>query len=174
MSDTQGKVGPTEITDELFQEICDRLTEGESLRQICRDGHMPTCGAIYTMLRNEENRARLHQYRIARDIQTDVKFEELEEIAEDGSNDWIEKELDNGRIITVPDHEHISRSKLRVETKKWVIGKMKPKKYGDKIDVTSDGEKITSINVNIVNGTQSTGDQRISEELPEQEENQSE
>lgn len=36
----------------------------------------------------------------------------------------------------------VQRSKLRVDARKWVAAKLKPKKYGDKIDVTSGNEPV--------------------------------
>jgi hypothetical protein len=38
--------------------------------------------------------------------------------------------------------EVVNRSKLRVEARKWIAAKLKPKKYGEKLDVTSAGEKL--------------------------------
>jgi hypothetical protein len=42
----------------------------------------------------------------------------------------------------VVNNEVVNRSKLRVDTRKWLMAKMKPKVYGDKVDVTSDGKQI--------------------------------
>jgi hypothetical protein len=51
--------------------------------------------------------------------------------------------LEDGREIV--DHNVVSRDKLRIDTRKWILAKMNPKKYGDssKVDVTSGGDKIT-------------------------------
>ena len=58
------------------------------------------------------------------------------EIADDGTNDWIERQnARSGETYIALNDEAISRSRLRVEARKWLMGKMKPKKYGDKIDV---------------------------------------
>jgi hypothetical protein len=45
---------------------------------------------------------------------------------------------------------HIQRDRLKVDTLKFVLGKLRARKWGDKIDVTTDGEKIEAINVTIV------------------------
>jgi hypothetical protein len=56
---------------------------------------------------------------------------------DDGSNDWIERELESGHVIRVPDYEHIAQSRLRVDTRKWLMSKLLPKKYGEKLDVAT-------------------------------------
>lgn len=70
-------------------------------------------------------------YARAKLAQADYFAEEILAIADEGSNDWMQREVEAGRIITVPDHEHINRSKLRVDARRWLMSKMAPKKYGD-------------------------------------------
>lgn len=70
-------------------------------------------------------------YARAKEVQADRFAEELIEIADDGSNDWMEREIAAGVVVTVPDHEHINRSKLRVDTRKFLMAKMAPRKYGE-------------------------------------------
>ena len=69
------------------------------------------------------------QYMRAREALADVYADEIIEIADDGSRDY--KTLDDGR--EVPDQDHIARSRLRVDARKWAASKLAPKKYGDKI-----------------------------------------
>ncbi len=64
--------------------------------------------------------------------------DEITDIADDGSNDYIEQEQKNGKIARVLDGEHVQRSRLRVDTRKWVLARMLPKIYGDKIALTGD------------------------------------
>lgn len=70
-------------------------------------------------------------YARAKEAQADRFAEEIVEISDDGSNDWMEREIAAGVVVTVPDHEHINRSKLRVDTRKFLMAKMAPRKYGD-------------------------------------------
>jgi hypothetical protein len=76
------------------------------------------------------------QYARAREMQAEHFADEILEIADDGSNDWIERENAAGRVVAAIDHEHIQRSRLRVDARRWLMGKMAPKKYGDKVEVT--------------------------------------
>ncbi len=45
----------------------------------------------------------------------------------------------DGSTIRLVDHEHIQRSRLRVDARKWLMSKMAPKKYGEKLQHTGDG-----------------------------------
>lgn len=82
------------------------------------------------------------QYTRATEVRADAIFEEMFDIADDGTNDWVEKFDKEGNSHYDLNGEHVQRSKLRIDARKWALSKMMPKKYGDKIDVTSDNEKI--------------------------------
>jgi hypothetical protein len=85
-------------------------------------------------------------YARARDIQVDLKAEEVVDIADDSSLDWI-TDQDGNRIV---DHEHINRARLRVDARKWIAGKLKPKKYGDKLLHTGgDGEAPIAVKLSL-------------------------
>lgn len=75
------------------------------------------------------------EYAIARRVGYEVMAEQVIEIADDGRNDWVERETQSGRTILVPDHEHMARSRLRVDTRKWLLSKYLPKVYGEKLEV---------------------------------------
>lgn len=82
-------------------------------------------------------------YARACDERVEAMVEQSFEIADDGTNDWMEKHFGNDEESSwVVNGEAVQRSKLRIDTRKWYAGRMKPKKYGDKIDVTTDGEKL--------------------------------
>lgn len=74
-------------------------------------------------------------YARAREIQADMMADDLIKISDDGSNDWMERQIADGVVVPIVDHEHIARSRLRVDTRKWLMSKMMPKKYGDKLTV---------------------------------------
>lgn len=74
------------------------------------------------------------QYARAREDQADAFADEILEISDDGTNDTYKNE--DG--LDLLNHDHIQRSKLRVETRKWLMGKMAPKKYGDRLQLAND------------------------------------
>lgn len=74
------------------------------------------------------------QYARAREEQAEALADEILSIADDGSNDWMEKQDKNGQSIGwVVNGEAVNRSRLRVESRKWIASKLKPKKYGEKL-----------------------------------------
>ncbi|WP_447874751.1 terminase small subunit-like protein [Serratia fonticola] len=123
---------PSDYTEELAEIICLRLAEGESLRSVCRDDEMPSKQAVLRWLaRNEQFRA---QYVRAKEEGAEAIAEELFDIADDGTNDWMEKLDKDGEAIGYQlNGEHVQRSKLRIDTRKWYLSKIMPKKYGDRV-----------------------------------------
>lgn len=125
---------PTDFTPELADTICEQLALGRSMRSICLEEEMPAMQTIWRWLREKEDFS--EQYARAKQESADAMSEELLEIADNPSN------------------EDVNRDRLRVDARKWLMSKMKPKKYGDKMDVTSDGKAITvSFDSSFKNGT---------------------
>jgi hypothetical protein len=80
------------------------------------------------------------QYARACDVRADALFEEMLEIADDGSNDWMERRNSDGTMIGWQENgEALRRSALRIDARKWMLGKMKPKVYGDKVTTEHSG-----------------------------------
>ncbi len=126
---------PSLYTKALAAKICRRMAEGESLRAVCRDPAMPAISTVMGCLLEGNHAEFSEQYAHAREAQADVLFDEALEIADAATGDWITDS--NGK--TQFDHEHVQRSRLRVDTRKWAAGKLAPKRYGDKIQHTGDG-----------------------------------
>lgn len=84
------------------------------------------------------------QFARAREVGFDAIAEECIDIAEDGSNDWMKRNGQDGDPGYNFNGEHVQRSKLRIETRLKLLAKWSPKRYGEKLDVTTDGEKIQS------------------------------
>lgn len=120
---------PSEYTAEIATAICERISEGESLRAICREDGMPDKTTVLRWL--GANAPFRTQYAGAREAQADHMAEEILQIADDGLNDTYVD--DDGQVRT--DHDVIARSKLRVDARKWLASKMAPKKYGDKLAI---------------------------------------
>ena len=91
---------------------------------------MPCVATIFNWMRVHQEF--LEQYARAKEAQADALAEELLDIADDGSNDWMEVH-DRDNTGWKANGEAIQRSRLRVDTRKWIASKLKPKKYGDKL-----------------------------------------
>lgn len=131
---------PSSYTEELATEICKRLMAGESLRRICFDEEMPNASTVHLWVL-EDREGFSKKYARARDIQAENMFDEILDIADDGENDYMT--ITKGdRDYNVEDREVTNRSKLRVDSRKWYLSKVLPKKFGDKLDLTSDGKPL--------------------------------
>lgn len=134
-AETKKKTGrPTKYTPALGEKICAHIIEGLSMRKVCELDGMPAPGTVFTWLAG--NAEFQDQYTRAKEIQAEQMAEEMLDIADDGRNDvGVDGDGDGKEFIN---HDVISRSRLRVETRKWLMGKMKPKKYGDKVTHAND------------------------------------
>ena len=130
---------PSGFSQEIADVICERLANGESLRRICRDDDMPEMRTVMRWLNAREDFCQ--QYVRARELQAECIFDQMAEIADDGTNDWMASNAPDCEGYKL-NGEHVQRSKLRIDARKWMLAKMSPRKYGDKqqIDhVSSDG-----------------------------------
>ena len=138
--------GGTKYTDDLAEEICRRLAEGESLRSICRDEHMPDESSVRGWANNDEHPF-APQYARARETGYHALADEILDIADDGTNDYVERQNKDGSTSVVFDAEQVQRSKLRVDARKWLLSKMLPKQFGDKVTVGGDGDSPLVVKV---------------------------
>ena len=116
------------FSQDLFDTICERIADGESLRKICTDDDMPSRVNVMRWLAGSEE-LRI-QYARAREEQADTIFDEILDIADDARNDWVEDGEGGERY----NGDHVQRSRLRIDARKWMAGKLRPKKYGEKMD----------------------------------------
>ena len=127
-----------EVADNVRALILAYLADGMSLREVCRMEGMPERSAVNRdLLADVEFQ---NQYARACEIRADVLFDELLEIADDGSNDWMERKNSDGSVgDIILNGENVQRSRLRLDARKWAISKMNPKKYGDKLELGGTG-----------------------------------
>jgi hypothetical protein len=144
---------PTLYSDDLIDAICERLADGESLRSICEDEDIPSKSTVLVWLADPANEGFRTKYARAREMQADSLFDDMLEIADDGRNDWMEKRNSDGEAIGWQENgESLRRSDLRIKTRQWMAGKLRPKKYGDKLELVGDSENpiVTVIENRIV------------------------
>jgi hypothetical protein len=129
---------PSTFTQEIADEICAQLSDGRSLRSVCLAEGMPDKCTVFRWIRAHPEFAK--QYAIAKEEAADAWVEEILDIADDGTNDWIDVE---GKKVF--NSEHVQRSRVRIDTRKWIASKLKAKKYGDKI--THEGSEDAPITI---------------------------
>ncbi|WP_315928880.1 terminase small subunit protein [Mesorhizobium sp. SP-1A] len=136
---------PSDFTEEIADTICERLAEGESLRSICRDEGMPSTSSVCRWLAAREGFR--EQYARARELQADALFDEAQDIANTLVEGVKTKVTSDGKT-EVTRGDMIEHRRLQVDVRKWMVGKLAPKKYGDKLALTdADGRPLT---VNVV------------------------
>jgi hypothetical protein len=113
---------------------------------MCEDDDMPDKATVFRWLAFHEDFR--DKYALAREAQADALFDDILSIADDGKNDWMEKNFGE-ETRWVENGEALRRSQLRIDARKWMAGKLRPKKYGEKIDVEHSGavryEKIETV-----------------------------
>ncbi len=129
---------PSGYSAEIAATICLRMADGETLRAICRDSEIPNRSTVYQWLHKNPEFANL--YTQARERLVEHWADEMVEISDDGTTDYVEKIGRNGHEYMAVDQEHIQRSRLRVDTRKWLMSKLMPRKYGDHLEVEHTGD----------------------------------
>lgn len=132
---------PSDYTEEIAAKLCEYLATGMSMRKACAEDDMPAIRTVFKWLK--EKPEFVHQYTLAKQEAADAMVDDMLEIADDGRNDFMElNDPDNPAYKA--NGEHINRSRLRVETRKWIAAKLKPKVYGDRQAIEHSGS-IASI-----------------------------
>lgn len=139
MTNTNKGGRPAIYSQELADKVCERIAEGKSMRTVCALDDMPGMSTVFRWFR--EHPEFREQYARATEERTEAMSEDILDIADDGSNDLMTIQKGN-QTYEIENKEVTNRSRLRVDTRKWLMSKMKPKKYGDRVDVTSDGKAI--------------------------------
>lgn len=143
---------PSKYTQKLADEICALLAEGRSLRTICLADNMPDKRSVFRWLRTNDEFC--HQYARAKEESADALTEDMLDISDNSVNDylitladairekpsseWTEEDIKVLAIKAAP--EQIQRSRLRVDTRKWIASKLKPKKYGESSQIALTGK----------------------------------
>lgn len=134
---------PRVLTEQIADRICRRIMLGEALKDITEDPRMPSIGTFTRWLAAPENAAFRERYHNARRVQAELRIDEIFSIADDSSRDYKPVYDNDGNVIRMdPDNEHIQRSRVRIDTRKWFASKMLPRIYGEKVvnelDVSGD------------------------------------
>lgn len=147
MTDTSKPGRPSIYSEAVADRICERLMDGVSLRTICEADDMPCKSTVLRWLQsNQDFRQR---YILAREMQAENIADEILEIADDARNDWMERHGGDDEGYQ-PNTEHIQRSRLRIDARKWMASKLAPKRYGDKIQQEVSGPDGGAVQVTTI------------------------
>lgn len=124
----------SDYTDDIANEICSRISEGRSVHSICKDKDMPSRPTFYKWL--ADNESFLNKYNAAVEQRADYHFDEMIDIA-----DKVE-----------PESAEVAKARLQIDTRKWIVARMRPRKYGDNIqedDGSNDNVQPVQVTVNV-------------------------
>lgn len=143
---------PSDYTEKMAVDICARLATGEPLVRICKDGGMPNVVTVYRWLAAHEDFRNM--YARAREDQADTLADEIIAISDEYVKAQKTTKKANGdeEVVT---GDAVERSRLRVEARKWVAAKLKPRKYGDAMKLEGagpNGEHMMQAVVNVTIG----------------------
>ena len=115
--------------DDVFNQVIDLIKEGNSLSKVFRDHDWPIKRTTFTGWLDDD-KEKIDKYARACSIRADIMFEEILQIADKQGKDVIEKDG-----IEQVNHNVINRNRLQVDSRKWILAKMNPKKYGDNLNI---------------------------------------
>jgi hypothetical protein len=131
---------PSSFKQETADEICALLAVGQSLREICRQEGFPDISTVMRWLADPEREAFREQYAHAKQAGIEAIAEEILDIADDARNDWMERQSQEGENIGWQfNGEAARRSQIRIDARKWLLSKLAPKKYGDRVQAEVSG-----------------------------------
>ena len=136
-----------EEREKILNETFNYIEDGLSLRKALSKVNLSS-NLFYRWIDQDE--IKLKQYARACEERAEALLDEMIDIVDDSANDQMIVNLGDGIEATRLNSEAIQRSRLRYDARRWLISKLNPKKYGDKIDHTSGGEKLPPINFNII------------------------
>ncbi|MDI2113057.1 terminase small subunit-like protein [Commensalibacter nepenthis] len=110
---------PSKYSEEIVNKICEQIASGGTLLKICENEDMP--GYSTVMAWKNERKEFQDKYARAREDRADFRFDEIDQILSEDMQDMVA----------------VQRAKLKIDAKKWQMSKEAPKKYSDKIDMTS-------------------------------------
>jgi len=112
------KIGrPSVYTERVAQRICKHIVSGKSLNQICKLKDMPTVTTVYRWLQKHGEFSDM--YARAREDAADTLADQIIAIADN------------------PDLDH-NQKRIMVDARKWIASKLKPRKYGDRVELAGD------------------------------------
>jgi terminase small subunit-like protein len=138
----RGRGRPSGYSDEIATEICARLADGQSLKDICADPEMPCRQAVHEWIASNRHGFG-DMYMRAREQQTEGFVDEIISIADS--------------VAGCTDAAVVNAARLRIDARKWIASKLKPRVYGDKLNIQEDG----NITVRVVHGLGSAPEAEI-------------
>lgn len=141
---------PTTFNEALGLQICERLASGESLRSICKQDEFPSKSTVLKWILDGNHKEFADQYAKARELQAEIWADEIVEISDTPQKGIINKLGPDGSIIETREEDMLGHRRLQVDTRKWYLSKILPKKFGEKQSVAITDAEGNSVAFNII------------------------
>jgi hypothetical protein len=126
--------GPVIYTPALAERICDELRTGRTLHDLCAEEGMPADSTVLNWMKTDRDGFRARYWR-AREIGYLAMADEIIAIADDGRNDWMDRQAVQAGEAPATDPESVARSRLRITARCWLLSKMLPRLFGNRLSV---------------------------------------
>lgn len=130
----------------IVNEVCEGIIKGLSLRKSLIENNKISRSTFFQWIREDENL--LNHYARACEERQELIFEDILNISDDNGQDT--RITEEG--IELTNHDVIQRARLRVDARKWALGKMNPKKYGDKVETILVGDQEKPLIISLGTG----------------------
>lgn len=123
--------------ERLYDVVCMKIAEGQSVAEICQNADMPSARQFHRDLADDGGGALWQSYTRAREMQADYHADEIIDIADNATNDWMRRAKNRGEDTAAYElnGEHVRRSEIRINARKWKAAHLKPGTYGDRQQV---------------------------------------
>lgn len=139
---------PSTYSDHIAKIICIRIAEGESLREIVKTEGMPDRSTVYDWLLRHPEFA--DQYTRAREEQADTLADEIIAIADEQPEVVAVVDKKTGALIEHKlDNAFLQWQKNRIDARKWTAMKLKPRKYGERVQLAGDKDNPLQLNAQV-------------------------
>jgi replicative superfamily II helicase len=139
----QGTKYASKYDAKLVEDMLAEIAEGNPASKVCKKYNVSRT-AFHEWVKRKEW---IDKYARAVDERAYKIFEEILEIADDKSEDIVI--IDGKKYMNA---EFVQRSRLRIDARKWFLSKMLPRKFGEKIDITTNGGDVAPVVINLGNG----------------------
>ena len=120
------------IDNPCWQKLCEQISEGKSLSTAIKSEGMPSYQLVMLMLRNNPEFRTMYEKAV--ESRADRLAEEIIELADQQIPDGLEGPMASAWV---------QQKRMQVDARKWVASKLKPKTYGDRIDVAVTDNRIS-------------------------------
>lgn len=137
----KGVKAPHALDREVAAKVLAQIAAGSSLTSICKRPGMPSMTTFMRWLGEEDADELREQYARAREAQAELMAEEIIAISDEEcttvrADKHGTRDEGGGNTEVLFDATAVARNRLRVDARKWLLSKMAPKKYGDKLEHT--------------------------------------